>query len=441
MSGEHTTSPWAASTSGVLDLIALTEDARSSLATSATFAMSLGAKELFHTNFLAFLLESPDPRLGSLQKDLRSVLGLPLEDGEVAYCAVWREHKKLDLIIVPLLPDHASADGLAASKKRCLVIEAKLKAIPTHHQLREYMAKSLSLGYPSPDSKPSLNFGKVGGVRVHTKLLAPRGTPTVHPDWGAVAWEDVCRQVANFVGALDDDCGGLRSILTDYANSLQQVLVVIAATRHRLQQLRETSFDYSRLYKELTHEKLRNIRLHDLVGKVAFDEWVRLLYGQLKEDFVLRGLEHHYKRIKPYVHFSNGSPGLDLEVDCGELMIGVQIQGMQLRRYASSRKERHSLEEDVLDGPLLGGWLNQKACGQPLTGKGNVALHRNPGRRRTNKREEESLSNLRAFNPRKFLYTAIALDDVTLNQVTQEALESIAIAVMLDLPKKPSTPV
>lgn len=432
--------PEAASTSEVLGLIALTEDACTSLAKSATFAMSLGAKELFHTNFLAFLLESPDARLESLQKDLRAVLGLPLEDGEVAYCAVWREHKKLDLIIVPLKPDDSSPDGLAASKTRCLVIEAKLKAIPTRQQLQDYLAKNLSLGYPSPDSKPSLKFGKLEGNLVQTKLLAPSGTQNVHPSWVTITWEDVCRQVAKFVDELEDDCGGLRSIITDYANSLKQVLAVIAATRHRLQQLRDTSFGYSILYKELTHEKLRNIRLHDLVGKVAFDEWVRLLYGQLEKDFALKGLQNHYKRIKPYVHFSNGSPGLDLEVDCGELMIGVQVQGMQLRRYVSSKKERQSLEEDVLDGPLLVGWLNQKACGQALTGKGNVALHRNPGKRRSNKKEEGSLSNLRAFNPRKFLYTAISLNDVTLKQVTHEVLESIAVAAMLDWLEKTSKP-
>lgn len=36
------------------------------LCKSAAFAMSLGAKELFHTNFLAFLLGSDDPTLAPI---------------------------------------------------------------------------------------------------------------------------------------------------------------------------------------------------------------------------------------------------------------------------------------------------------------------------------------------------------------------------------------
>lgn len=54
-----------------------TAESRSALAQSATFAMSLGAKELFHTNFLAFLLESTDAELATLQVAVREALGLP----------------------------------------------------------------------------------------------------------------------------------------------------------------------------------------------------------------------------------------------------------------------------------------------------------------------------------------------------------------------------
>src|SRR3569832_1459585 len=95
---------------------------RAALAQRATFAMSLGAKELFHTNFLAFLLESCDDQLAELQKALRDVLGLPVQAGEITARAVWRERHNLDLIVVPLLSqdEEGEQDGVSPEISRCL---------------------------------------------------------------------------------------------------------------------------------------------------------------------------------------------------------------------------------------------------------------------------------------------------------------------------------
>ncbi|APW39541.1 hypothetical protein RD110_21910 [Rhodoferax koreense] len=47
---------------------------RATLARSPSFAMSLSAEELFHTNFLGFLLESEDEQLEDVRRALRSAL-------------------------------------------------------------------------------------------------------------------------------------------------------------------------------------------------------------------------------------------------------------------------------------------------------------------------------------------------------------------------------
>ncbi|WP_298214546.1 hypothetical protein [Acidovorax sp.] len=52
------------------------------LTNSATFAMSLGARELFHTNFLGFLLESDRDELKGLQVALRQALSFEVAQGE-----------------------------------------------------------------------------------------------------------------------------------------------------------------------------------------------------------------------------------------------------------------------------------------------------------------------------------------------------------------------
>ncbi len=69
-----------------------------SLAKSPTFVMSLGAKELFHTNFLAFLLESREPSIQPIQSKLKTLF---FGHGKVGRVVTWREKNSLDLVIMP----------------------------------------------------------------------------------------------------------------------------------------------------------------------------------------------------------------------------------------------------------------------------------------------------------------------------------------------------
>lgn len=138
-----------------------------SLAKSPTFAMSLGAKELFHTNFLAFLLESQDPLVDAVQRKLKQLLFGRKNVGRVI---TWREKKKLDLVIMlaPKNKANSSDEYIDAEidydctsekckhpDKKCkcpidycdtiaVVIEAKLKSIPTQLQLDGYDEKLMN---------------------------------------------------------------------------------------------------------------------------------------------------------------------------------------------------------------------------------------------------------------------------------------------------------
>lgn len=143
------------------------------------------------------------------------------------------------------------------------------------------------------------------------------------------------------------------------------------------------------------------------------------------------GLTARDEQVESFVHFSNGLPGLTLEAACGDLTVGIQVQGMQLRRFVSSKSERKTLEDEVLDGPLLASWLAQQACGRPLTGKNDAQPQRESGERRAGKVKEASKSTLRAFNAKKFLYSAISLDRLTLQEVHEEVLSSMVQATRL----------
>jgi len=83
---------------------------------SPAFAMSLGAKELFHTNFLAFLLETEDPGLDPIRRAIRTALGFPVGQGCVSTCAVWREKHNLDLVIVEMMRVPSAIESESASE-------------------------------------------------------------------------------------------------------------------------------------------------------------------------------------------------------------------------------------------------------------------------------------------------------------------------------------
>lgn len=117
------------------------------LRNSPTFAMSLGGKELFHTNFLSFILESDNPQiLNSQQKLLRLLFAT--KDGDIVPTRVitWRERSHLDLVVIPAplsIEDKEPSLAIDENDTRVIavVIEAKLKSIPTTEQLKTYTGK------------------------------------------------------------------------------------------------------------------------------------------------------------------------------------------------------------------------------------------------------------------------------------------------------------
>lgn len=203
------------------------------LSVSPAFSMSLGAKELFHTNFLAFLLESYDPALEPMQRAIRNALHFPVADGALARCAVWREKNNLDLVLVelrvePVVPPNGEAldagkfdaavsdlsaptwqwdgerwytgPGMAAadmakpdlfvdrSAGRVLVLEAKLKSLPNQAQLDKYDAQICSsstlLRAPEDAVKPDIvcKFGGNSTVKIERTLLSISGQAMSTPE-------------------------------------------------------------------------------------------------------------------------------------------------------------------------------------------------------------------------------------------------------------------
>ena len=97
------------------------------------FAMSLGSKELFHSNFLAWLLT--DETLKDKTKGVRKLL---IESSEQKNIHIDREKYNFDLLIAN---GEETEDELKNKEIKYTVIENKFKSMPRIDQLREYSQK------------------------------------------------------------------------------------------------------------------------------------------------------------------------------------------------------------------------------------------------------------------------------------------------------------
>lgn len=356
---------------------------------SPTFAMSLGAKELFHTNFLAFLLESDGQSLDRLRRALRTALNFPVTDGELSTCVVWREKKHMDLILVPLVLGSGD-EGSVLSSKRAHVIEAKLKSIPTAFQLKRYdsdLSKGFDLVVEDDTNKEAIWLGppkrSKRPVEVVTRTLLSASRLQVLDGWLPATWQAVAAAVEANLPVADVDAG-LRFVLADYGNSLNHIAVIVQAATERAQEMIARNCSYADFLGETRAQAFVDLRVKDLISKVMYDCWLREL-----EPKIVEGAR------EAYVVYTNSNPGLGVDFETPEsasgptLRVGVQIQDTEFRHYVAAVEETNRLESLVLREPLWTQWLNVDVSLGTLEGK-KVTL--------------KDPAGLRAFNKNRFIF-------------------------------------
>lgn len=457
---------------------------------SAAFAMSLGAKEIFHTNFLAFLLESDDPDLEPMQRAIRNVFGFPVTPGALSRCAVWREKNNRDLVIVELHPlpagaaavDSPTADedsalqavgeqpvgwdwdptdrwrhapgklvgksgtrqgrGLARNfaAYKVLIIEAKLKSIPSLEQLIKYDEHLANTGmwlrFPEDAASPAwqLPIGAATQVPVERVLLSVSGismtTPVAGDDWLGVQWA-VLQRAMNEAMALVAP-SPVRDTLADYIQALG-ALVTLLDRVHRmcdhahLEQAAQPTYRAMRM--QALDKQFQLLRISDLLGKTLFDYWLNTYLAHERAEMAPPGWFW-----KSQVIYSRAVPGVTVELINTRfaaaadtfitLRIGVQIQGCEFRLFISADKDWHQMEQWIANHPdLITQWF-----GAPVCGIGPVGIKRSPpsaldgGPRST---------NLRVFTVSRFVYSTVNIDNQAVTHIESEFARVLVLASAL----------
>lgn len=338
---------------------------------SATFAMSLGAKELFHTNFLAFLLESEQDSIDKVTKALKQKLFGPAFDG-----AVWafRERKNMDLIVVPKNP-------CSTAEFSAVIIEAKMKSVPSIEQLKVYNQKISGNANKKYFDIGELDSGEVnsGGCdyvrlsggntiqyrvtnpgadspqwvdgapkKIRRVLLAPSNPyktnelPVDESQWEYWSWTEIQSVLFDAVGQGHGSDDTLLSLVRNYAEDLKNISALLDATSKYVDGVfcsKGSRVDFE-IFDRSILEPFKKARIHDLISKYAY--WC--LSQKIQEQMHDAVFELDFQ-----VHFSRGTPIIEiakkLKDSIAEREIGVQIQSSQYRHFILSRKPDIALRE------------------------------------------------------------------------------------------------
>ena len=263
---------------------------------SPIHSMSLGSKELFHSNFWAWIMENAKGR--------QEFMKLFFDDVEFLDPEIKREYHNMDIVIYP---------DKNATDKDLYVIENKIKSYPNKEQLERYTEKI----------KGSFKRGVITGV------IDP-GFDDL-PDWKYVSYDEIGTKIKEI--AKNEDNIFYKELLCKYA---------------------EYVLSLSRLIKEFDAgiegclpiwnkqlAALNDLRIGDICQKYAATRFLKQCEDD--EDFkaVRKEIENGPEGYKLYTwnSFNNGNYDIDFRI-CheptlpGKVDLGVQIQGKEYRLCA-----------------------------------------------------------------------------------------------------------
>ena len=322
--------------------------------------MSLASKELFHSNMLAWLLEScdsDDNLLSEIAKALAKLF-MPKQDSENGYkvLTVLREKSHLDLIIV-FLPDNEDfkshdwteiedvfqnsgsddQDLLEKLQKNCrfVVVENKFKSIPDKEQLKKY----------NKTIEKRIYFKKIKRTKISVDLNEENTTrylmaPEVAlenfkecDEWKRISWDEISKKLSEALKTKEKRDPFTAKFIEHYANLLDNMLELTKDIEKKLEPNDNPAFP-----KREDITELRKIRIHDFYEKL----WFSVLLSKIET----------VENVKKGSGYSNSSGLVEFQIkNDHHVVYGVQIQQSQFRLFVvpTGKCKREYSDEEIKD--------------------------------------------------------------------------------------------
>jgi hypothetical protein len=326
------------------------------------FQASLGSKELFHSNMLAWILEQKNDNgeFEVLKLFVKNISGknLPkLTDGEYPDFRIEREQQNIDLTI----------KWRSGNDWNLIFIENKMKSIPDIEQLKQYNSKiEKFLKYKTKLEIAEKSSISLTRVLIDKFILTPFKSE-IETKANEIGWKNITysEEIINFLKEIKDfefDKSGetnIKMVIEKYISFLEvQNEILIYLNLDKSENLKNRYYDfYSKNMIQNDDEideiisiedqdtkhymsHVRSLRLHDLVLKLAHSNLSNLLYEAFQN--------HNLKEYHFHTNFTNSTGITSVRTRLFErknekeqsknkfIDIGIQLQGNQFRHYLSS---------------------------------------------------------------------------------------------------------
>lgn len=377
------------------------DDLKSELSKNITFNMSLGSKELFHSNLLAYIIGLAEltPYSEYIKNNLISQLlrgnkkGVSVADIESTY--VWRESKNFDLLVVHRLK--SSGDYVAT------IVELKIKALPSKNQVDKYSEKlNQGIEFFHEQSNEYFSYKKSSKKfkdnkicneisSINCVLVSPDGDSIA--DWGGLSLADL----------IDDSfdrntypLNGVNDLMIEsYASHLSGLVGILAEAKENVDDFLKNKITIGDLDKYI--KSFSQIKLHDLVGKFIYYKISAEMVCELSDASEIDGIE-----AEPFM--SRSTAGLSLKIKMhDDVLLGLQIQNGQFRRLIESKATNAELKKLAIS--ISDSWWPEKSGYHPSI-----------------------KDKFCKFNENKFLYKYIGCEGFYYQEIIKEARSAFSNA-------------
>ena len=290
------------------------------------FNASLGSKELFHSNLLAWFLEQKNNSVEfeALRLFIKEVakldVGIITEENNPI---ITREENKIDLTI----------KWKQDKDWNLIFIENKMKSIPTSEQLKEYDKKTEKLH----------DTTKRNGLKrkiIKKFLLTPYKSDVNSDsnDWQNITYQEDIIPFLESIKELSYANEDIKYAIGKYISFLTtQNQLLLWFNFNNTEDFKLRNYDF---YTSEEMDKVRNLRLHDLILKLAHEKIGALIKNILNNDSSnqYRISEKHpkdeFKSGNIYITngFSRSTGITDIKICIDKnQVIGLQLQGNSLR--------------------------------------------------------------------------------------------------------------
>ena len=276
---------------------------------SPIYAMSLCSKELFHSNFWAWLME----------QDERFIEIFFENDNNKELERISREEGHRDITIYRKIDKNNKKE-----KPDVYVIENKLKSIPTEEQLNNYRTEVEKWGI--------WKSGVLTGVKAPLFEL-PCG-------WRFLSHREIAKRIWDTAQSSSEDAIKRNlEIIKEYCVILNDICDILEYTLEST----DNTFYYA-------VDRLYEIRISDIAQKMKAEHFLAYLRKFLKEKESELPTVYNDFKLKTGVSFHNGKATIDarysswVDKSTHWFCIGVQMEGYQYRRLIEQDTRTSNLE-------------------------------------------------------------------------------------------------